>query len=308
MARIGSAPPPPTDSLELRLAVFEHLDALIDEFGPSVPRSALETGGFKYEGRTVRLVEPRRAILKPAGWNTVLTLTSNLGIDEHGRYQDELDASGRLHYVYMKETQSGGATYNRALVSTMEAGLPLVLMIKVTPGYVAPLYPYVIESRDAGGVTLAPLDEGPLQLAGEHDLRRYRRRWAKERIHQEAFRISILAAYGERCCICRINYRGLLDAAHIIEDSLLYGQPVIENGLALCKIHHAAYDGAMLGIDPTGIVHVRSDLLRAEDGPMLRHGLQGFHHKSIGRPENLGNAPSPERLAHRWRRFLTRQD
>lgn len=307
MARTGSAPPPPTDSLELRLAVFGYLDALIDEYGPSVPRAALETGNFTHSGRTVRLVEPRRAILKPAGWTTVLTVTTRLGTDARGRYEDELDASGRLHYDFMAETQASGASYNQALVTTMRAGLPLVLMVQVTRNYLAPIYPYVIESRDARGVTLAPLDEGPTQLAGEHDLRRYRQRWAKERVHQEAFRISVLDAYGERCCVCSINYRGLLDAAHIVEDWLLYGQPVVENGLALCKIHHAAYDGSLIGIDPAGVVHVRSDLLRAIDGPMLRYGLQGFHHEPIRQPDDPRNAPSQERLAHRWHRFLARQ-
>jgi putative restriction endonuclease len=307
MARSGSAPVPPVDSLELRFAVFDYLDALLDEYGPSVPRTALETGSFHHEGRPLRLTERRRAILKPAGWNTVLTVTTNLGVDGQGRYQDELDASGRLHYVFMEETQASGAAYNRALLTTMAAGLPLVLMVKVTSGFLAPIYPYLIESRDERGVTLAPGDDTPAQFAAEHDLRRYRRRWAKERIHQEAFRISVLDAYGERCCVCRINYRGLLDAAQIIEDSLLYGQPVLENGLALCKIHHAAYDGALLGIDPDGIVHVRSDLLQAKDGPMLRHGLQGFHREPMRRPNNPRHAPARERLAHRWNRFLARQ-
>ena len=307
MARSGSAPPPPDDSLELRLGVFEHLDALIDEYGPSVPRSALETGRFWSGDRTLRLAEPQRAILKPAGWTTVLSVTTNLGVDARGRYQDELDASGRLHYDFMEETQAGGAAYNRALVTTKKAGLPLVLLVKVTTNYLAPIYPYIIESHDSRGVVLAPLDEPPVQLAGEHDLRRYRRRWAKERLHQEAFRISVLDAYGERCCICRINYRGLLDAAHIVEDSLLYGQPLVENGLALCKIHHAAYDGTMVGIDPDGFVHVRSDLLRASDGPMLRYGLQGFHRAPIDRPRDPRHSPAPERLARRWERFLVRQ-
>lgn len=79
MARSGSAPAPPRDSFELRLAVFDHLDALIDEYGPSVPRASLGTGGFTFAGRPLRLVEPRRAILKPAGWDTVLSVTTNLG-------------------------------------------------------------------------------------------------------------------------------------------------------------------------------------------------------------------------------------
>lgn len=307
MARTGAAPPPPSDSLELRLGVFEYLDSMVDEYGHSLPTSALQTGQFWFRGRTVRLIEPFRAILKPAGWTTALSVTSNSGLDASGNYQDQLDAAGNLLFEFMRENQSGGAAYNRALIETMKEGFPLVLFFRMTANYLTPLYPYFIDSEFPKGVVLAPRNEWPPQISSEQDLRRYRERWAKERVHQEAFRITVLNAYAERCCICRINYRGLLDAAHIVEDSLLYGQPVVENGLALCKIHHAAYDGTMLGIDPDGVIHVRSDLLEASDGPMLRHGLQEFHGAPIGRPRDPSNCPAPERLAQRWNLFLVRQ-
>jgi predicted restriction endonuclease len=39
------------------------------------------------------------------------------------------------------------------------------------------------------------------------------------------------------CC-----HAALLDAAHIILDTEPQGEPTVRNGLALCKIHHAAYD------------------------------------------------------------------
>lgn len=56
------------------------------------------------------------------------------------------------------------------------------------------------------------------------------------------------------------------------------------NGLALCAIHHLAFDRNLLGIDPAGVVHIADRLLREIDGPMLQTGLQGFHGERISVP------------------------
>ncbi len=45
------------------------------------------------------------------------------------------------------------------------------------------------------------------------------------------------------------------------------------NGLALCKLHHAAFDRHFLGVRPDLTVELRPDVLREPDGPMLRYGL-----------------------------------
>jgi hypothetical protein len=43
----------------------------------------------------------------------------------------------------------------------------------------------------------------------------------------------------------------LLDAAHIVADKdERLGQPVVPNGILLSKIHHAAFDAHLIGIDP----------------------------------------------------------
>jgi predicted restriction endonuclease len=43
----------------------------------------------------------------------------------------------------------------------------------------------------------------------------------------------------------------LLDAAHIVMDAdEQLGQPIVSNGLPLTKIHHAAFDVHLIGIDP----------------------------------------------------------
>jgi len=73
----------------------------------------------------------------------------------------------------------------------------------------------------------------------------------------------------------------LLEAAHILPDGHPLGEPVIPNGLALCKPHHAAFDRYLIGVTPDLEVTVRLDVLQEIDGPMLRHGLQGFQGRRI---------------------------
>ena len=54
----------------------------------------------------------------------------------------------------------------------------------------------------------------------------------------------------------------LLDAAHIVADrDELFGQPVVPNGIPLSKIHHAAFDAHLIGIDPDYRLHVSGRLL-----------------------------------------------
>ncbi len=75
------------------------------------------------------------------------------------------------------------------------------------------------------------------------------------------------------------------------------------NGLALCAIHHLAYDRNLMGIDPEGVVHIARRLRDERDGPMLREGLQGFHGASIVLPRRLADRPEPRRLEERFEYF-----
>jgi putative restriction endonuclease len=47
------------------------------------------------------------------------------------------------------------------------------------------------------------------------------------------------------------------------------GQPIVSNGLALTKIHHAAFDAHLIGVDPDFCIHVSDRLLEIHDGPFL---------------------------------------
>ena len=125
-------------------------------------------------------------------------------------------------------------------------------------------------------------------------MRRYAERLTKTRLHQRVFRSQVLLAYAGKCAICHLKHSELLDAAHIIADGQPNGEPVVPNGLSLCKIHHAAFDHKILGIRPDLTLHVRQDVLEEIDGWMLRGGIQGVHDKRLEvLPESVPHDPTP---------------
>ena len=145
----------------------------------------------------------------------------------------------------------------------------------------------------------------PAHVFTEDSQRRYTTQLAVRRLHQEAFRRNVLSAYSDTCAVCRLKIRGLLDAAHIVGDrhAAPMSDPVVPNGLALCKIHHAAFDQNIIGIRPDAIVELNAELLDATDGPMLRHGLQEVHRTPLWVPPARRNRPDPERLEVRYQEF-----
>jgi putative restriction endonuclease len=78
----------------------------------------------------------------------------------------------------------------------------------------------------------------------------------------------------------------------------------VSNGLALCKIHHAAFDQHMLAVTPDYEVRIRKDILEEEDGPMLQHGLKDMHGGTLRVvPKVQHHRPERELLAWRFERF-----
>jgi putative restriction endonuclease len=139
---------------------------------------------------------------------------------------------------------------------------------------------------------------------GAEARRRYVTTLVQRRLHQQAFRERVLRAYNVTCCICRLRHRELLDAAHILPDRDPRGEPMISNGLALCTLHHAAFDRQVMGVSPDLTIEVRKDVLREPDGPVLRHGLQGFQGARLVVPRRDVHQPNRDFLAERFELFL----
>jgi putative restriction endonuclease len=133
--------------------------------------------------------------------------------------------------------------------------------------------------------------------------KRYAERVVRQRLHQPEFRGRVIRAYAKRCTVCLLKHADLLDAAHIIGDNENGGDPVVTNGLSLCKIHHAAYDRQLLGISPDYVVEINHELMHEVDGPMLRHGLQEMNGRQLELPGRRVDWPDRDRLAARFQEF-----
>jgi len=136
--------------------------------------------------------------------------------------------------------------------------------------------------------------------------RAYAERITRMRLHQPVFRAQVLRAYQQQCSLCHLRHPELLDAAHIRTDAA-GGEPVVPNGVSMCKIHHAAFDAGIFGVDPDGVrVEVRADVLSEIDGPMLRHGLQAMHGQRLILPRRAEQHPDGELLGERFAAFRAR--
>jgi hypothetical protein len=140
-------------------------------------------------------------------------------------------------------------------------------------------------------------------IISSEDARRYRFVEVRQRYHQARFRRDVLQAYRHRCAVCALKQPELVEASHIVRDVDPAGIAAVVNGIALCAIHHLAFDRNLMGIDPGGVVHIGRRLLDEQDGPMLKNGLQGFHGSPIVMPRVREHRPDPDRLAIRFAEF-----
>ena len=133
--------------------------------------------------------------------------------------------------------------------------------------------------------------------------RRYALQTVKQRLHQASFREAVISAYNGRCALSGFPEQRLLDAAHIISDKdERLGQPVVPNGLPLSKIHHAAFDAHLIGIDPDYRLHVSERLLDLHDGPMLE-ALKQLDGGMLHLPNREKDYPDRDRLSLRYEQF-----
>jgi putative restriction endonuclease len=198
---------------------------------------------------------------------------------------------------------------NRWLRDAMERKFPVIYFLGISPGWYQPIIPTFIVGWHperlrvdlAFGVIVGASAQATLPASPE---RRYALREIKARLHQASFRDAVLSAYRGRCAISHLPEPRLLDAAHIIMDAdEQLGQPVISNGLPLTKLHYAAFDANLIGIDTDFRIHVSDRLLEIHDGPFLELGLKGIAGQLIELPRRSVDRPDRDRLALRFEEF-----
>lgn len=186
--------------------------------------------------------------------------------------------------------------------------MPIIYYDWIADGIYAPLFPvYVIEDHpDKLHVVLA--------FDGVHDLRApeldspveaaFRETVVRRRIHQREFRARVVYAYDSKCAICGLPHASLIDAAHIRPYAEPGGERDVRNGLALCPIHHRAYDTRLLGIDGERRLYTHPTIEAIVDGPVLSSSLQGLTGRRMEFVPRGRSAPDPDRLEVTFKEYL----
>ncbi len=294
---------------QVRLRAFEFLAEQTALHGEVLPWSLLARG-FDFEGRRVPLAS-QQGIFKPAVLPEIpLSMrTAPVAPGEPRPYDDAMEADGLILYRY-RGTDPRHRD-NVGLRLAMERQAPLVYLYGVVAGEYLPMWPvYVVGDDPAELCFKVAVDDRKLGAAAPpagdvaaEARRSYVTRVTVQRLHQEAFRQRVLRAYQERCAICRLRHAELLEAAHILPDGHPRGEPIVPNGLALCTLHHKAFDRHILGVRPDLVVEVRRDILEETDGPMLRHGLQEIAGTAIRAPRSERLRPRTDFLEERYEMF-----
>ncbi len=267
------------------------------------------------EREAIALFMLQRGIHKPRQLDAALAVTTTPPrAGTAAPYDDHFGADGMYRYHYRDPGSSSARARaqaehdNEAVRQALRRSLPLIYWFGVVPGRYRPFFPaYIVadhpETREFG-LDLTELGARHLDdLAADAPSRAYRADIVRTRMHQARFREAVMRAYQHCCAICRLRRYELVEAAHIVGDAD-GGEPVVPNGLALCKLHHAAFDRHIVGIRPDLHIVVRDDVLAEVDGPMLLHGLQGFHGQLLGAlPARATERPSADFLERRWDRF-----
>jgi len=290
----------------IRTAAFAFLEQQTALHGEVLPFEVLRDG-FTFDGTRVPLLGPQ-GIFKPKVLPD-MPLSITTAPPKRGRpppYDDGLRPDGLLSYRY-RGTDPNHPD-NVGLRRAMQRRAPLVYLFGIVPGRYLPIWPVYVVGDDPRSLAFAvAIDDrrfaaAELSDAAEEIQRAYVTRVVVQRLHQRSFRDRVLTAYREQCAMCRLRHAELLEAAHIIPDSE-EGKAIVSNGLALCKLHHAAFDRHILGVRPDLVVEVRRDILEEVDGPMLRYGLQQMHGSRIIVPRSTELRPRPEFLEERYERF-----
>jgi hypothetical protein len=114
------------------------------------------------------------------------------------------------------------------------------------------------------------------------------------------FSKRIFTAYAHRCAMCGMQLR-LLEGAHILPVADPNSTDETSNGIALCALHHKAYDDGLLTFDDRYRVHLNTGRLKELKKSGHDAGLTEFRKalRSVIRlPPDSRDRPRPEYVKH----------
>jgi putative restriction endonuclease len=289
------------DETRIRLEAIHYVRDLRERW-VAVPSSELQH--FNTGGECVHL-KGQQGIFKPAELTNPLSITSTID----SSYTDDPIEGSRVLYDFLPSTRE---FENVGLKRCAESELPLIYFLQVkrrpNPEYVIFAPVYVVGWDDVARRFLIDLSEQkPGEVVSPPPLTRqltlpairtpqspmeirelsksYVVTTVQRRLYHARFRNAVLKAYRERCAVCGLRLRPLLDVACVVPDR--DPQPVISisDGIALCATHHRAFDAHILTYDSAYKVRIdMPDRFNAAQGE--RDMLLAYEGRKLELPED----------------------
>lgn len=173
----------------------------------------------------------------------------------------------------------------------------------IAAGFPESLFALLVSTPSLIGEAAERLLEGHFPSSLHEDirdavgLREHEMRDAPRRARDPKFRHQVLRAYGRHCAVCGFDIRLVddllgLEAAHI-KWHAAGGPDDVNNGLALCALHHKALDRGAIGMEPTGSgfqVLVSSEVNGQSEA---LHWLLDYAGQALRQPQSTEWAPAP---------------
>ena len=304
---------------EIRAAAFALVRRLQDENG-GLSRDDLYNG-VQWRGRRIRLDGHVQGIWKPKEMDGLLSIKTAWPRQRTGRpdtYPDQRQALREhfehrdvLEYSFMQNNPNH--RHNQLLHDAWRRRIPIIYLIASYPAFYQAFFPAFIVDWDS--VTLKTRVafgfESPPETENE---RRIGIAIARRQYDHAAFRENVLSAYRETCAVSGVMGRSHVGVAELAPS---YGPAAdaaatASAGVALSKLHRAAFEADLLGIDADGRLHVahRADLYRSgttsrrQPESTVITALREINGARIQLPENPSHRPDRELLDLRYQQFL----
>lgn len=129
----------------------------------------------------------------------------------------------------------------------------------------------------------------------------------RRKVREQDFRARVLSAYGYQCAMCGVQLR-LVEAAHILPVAEPSSTDETANGVALCSLHHDAYDRNLLSFSESYRIEASSAAEATLGTANLLGGLVAFKaslRPAILLPADTRDYPAPvyirrSREVRRW--------
>jgi putative restriction endonuclease len=168
------------------------------------------------------------------------------------------------------------------------------------PGLVAKIARSILDAHFSESLHSDILGAVGLDLASTHEVAPVEQ--PAQRRRDPSFRERVCMAYGDRCAVCGVGMRFArtnivigIEAAHLMWFEA-GGPDEVSNGLALCVLHHKAFDRGAFTLEHEGKILVSSELC----GEGSHEAMIRQHNQDVARPAVAEDRPSKKYLE--WHR------